>query len=94
LLRLAAALPHHIIIIDTPPCLAASDPSTLAPIVGQVVIVVQAERTEQREVEAALDMVESCPTLHLLLNQAKLTVSESFGAYGGYDGYGGGAEAS
>jgi receptor protein-tyrosine kinase len=94
LLRLAAAMPQHVIIIDTPPCLAASEPSTLAHIMGQVVVVVQAERTERREVEATLDMVDTCPTLHLLLNQAKLTVSESFGAYGGYDGYGGGAEGS
>jgi receptor protein-tyrosine kinase len=90
LLRVAAAMPQHIIVVDAPPCLAASDPSTLAPIAAQVVIVVQAERTERREVEAALDMVDSCPTLHLLLNQARLTASDSFGAYGGYDGYGGG----
>jgi len=88
--RLASALPQHIIIIDTPPCLVASDPSTIATVVGQVVVVVQAQRTERREVEAALDMVESCPTLYLLLNQAQLTESDSFGAYGGYDGYGDG----
>lgn len=87
--RLAAALPQHIILVDTPPCLVASDPSSIAPVVGQVVVVVQAERTERREVEAALDMVEACPTLYLLLNQAQLTASDSFGAYGGYDGYGG-----
>lgn len=86
--RLAAAMPQHIIIVDTPPCLATSDPSTLAPIAGQVVVVVKAQSTDRREVEAALDMVESCPTLHLLLNQVQLTVSDSFGAYGGYDGYG------
>lgn len=85
--RLAAAMPQHIIIVDTPPCLATSDPSTLAPVVGQAVVVVQAERTERREVEAALDLIEACPTLHLLLNQVQLTVSDSFGAYGGYDGY-------
>ncbi len=87
--RLAAAMPQHIIIVDTPPCLATSDPSTLAPVMAQAVIVVQAERTERREVEAALDLVEACPNLHLLLNQLHLTVSDSFGAYGGYDGYGG-----
>jgi receptor protein-tyrosine kinase len=87
--RLAAAMPQHIIVIDTPPCLAASDPSSIAPVVGQVVVVVQAERTERREVEAALDMVEACPTLYLLLNKAQFTASDSFGAYGGYDGYGG-----
>jgi receptor protein-tyrosine kinase len=90
LVRLAAAMPQHVIVVDTPPCLAASDPSAIAPVVGQVVMVVQAERTERREVEAALDLVEACPVIHLLLNQTHLTVSDSFGAYGGYDGYGGG----
>lgn len=88
LLRLATGLPQHIIILDTPPCLAASDASTLAPVVGQVVVIVQAERTQKREVEATLDMVEACPSLYLLLNQAHLTSSNSFGAYGGYGGYG------
>lgn len=85
--RLAAALPDHIIVLDTPPCLSTSDASILAPIVGQVVMVVEAERTQRAEVEAALDMVEACPTLQLLLNRAVLTANDTFGAYGGYDAY-------
>lgn len=87
LLRLAAALPDHLFVLDTPPCLSTSDPGALAPIAGQVLMVVEAERTQKNEVEAALDMVESCPTLQLVLNRAVLTASDTFGAYGGYDAY-------
>jgi receptor protein-tyrosine kinase len=87
LLRLTAALPDHLIVLDTPPCLSTSEPSVLAPVVGQVVMVVEAEKTQRAEVEAALDMVEACPTLQLVLNRATLTVNDTFGAYGGYDEY-------
>lgn len=87
LLRLAAALPDHLFVLDTPPCLSTSDPGALAPIVGQVLMVVEAERTQRNEVEAALDMVEACPTLQLVLNRSVLTANDTFGAYGGYDAY-------
>jgi receptor protein-tyrosine kinase len=87
LLRLAAALPEHLLVLDTPPCLSTSDPGALAPIAGQVVMVVEAERTQRSEVEAALDMVDSCPTLQLVLNRAVLTANDTFGAYGGYSAY-------
>jgi receptor protein-tyrosine kinase len=88
ILRLALALPEHIIVVDSPPCLSTSDPSSLATIAGQVVLVIQAERTQQSEVEAALDMVDACPTLQLMLNRTRLTTSSSFGAYGEYGYYG------
>lgn len=87
--RLAAALPGRLLLLDTPPCLATSEPGALAAIAGQVVLVVRAEVTQRNEVESALDMVESCPTLQLLLNQTRVTANDSFGAYG-YDGYYGG----
>lgn len=88
LLRLAASLPQHLIILDTPPCLSTSDPGALATIAGQVLMVVEAEHTRRNEVEAALDMVDACPTLQLVLNRATLTPNDIFGAYGGYDTYG------
>ncbi len=84
ILRLAAALPDHILILDTPPCLSTGDPSILAAIAGQVVMVVEAMRTQQNEVEAALDMVEACPTLQLLLNRTRYAARDTFGAYGSY----------
>ena len=88
ILRLAAALPEHLIILDSPPCLSTSDPGTFASVAGQVLMVVEAERTQRNEVEAALDMVDACPTLQLILNRTRLTANDTFGAYGGEYGDG------
>jgi receptor protein-tyrosine kinase len=82
ILRLARALPDHVIILDTSPCLSTSDPTALAAIAGQAVVVVHAELTQRSEVEAALDMIDACPSLQLLLNQTRHVASDSFGAYG------------
>ncbi len=54
--RLARGFPNHTIILDTPPALATSDPHALAPHVGQIALVIEAERTQRAEVEAALDL--------------------------------------
>jgi receptor protein-tyrosine kinase len=86
-LRIAAALPGHVIILDSPPCLATSEPSALAAVAGQVLMVVEAERTQRAEVEAALDLVDACPVLQLVLNRARLVTGNSFGGYGGYGTY-------
>lgn len=85
--RLAAMLPQHVIVLDAPPCLSTSDPSSLAPIAGQVLLVVEAERTQASEIEAALDMVEACPVLQLMLNKTRMNSTDTFGAYGAYGGY-------
>lgn len=85
--RLARRFPKHLIMLDAPPCLSTSDPHTVAPFVGQVVMVVEAERTQRSEVEAALDLVRVCPTVTMLLNKVKLTTSHTFGAYDYYGAY-------
>lgn len=87
LLRIADAFPRHVIVVDTPPVLSISEASVLAPVVGQVLLVVQAEVTQRSEVEAALDMLEACPTIQLVLNQARVSSPGSFGAYGYAYGY-------
>jgi receptor protein-tyrosine kinase len=52
---------------------------------GQVVVVVEAERTTHGALESALSTVEGCPAVMTLLNRA----SESdAGAYYGNYGYG------
>jgi len=79
--RLGRRFPNHLIILDAPPCLSTSDPSTLAPHVGQIVMVVEAERTQRAEVMASLDLVKACPQIILLLNKIKVTTSYTFGAY-------------
>jgi receptor protein-tyrosine kinase len=71
-----------LIVLDTPPCLSSSAPSTLASLVGHVVMVVEAQQTQQVEVESALDLIEACPSVVLMLNKVQLTGSDTFGAYG------------
>lgn len=86
LLRFANAYPDHLFVLDTPPCLATAEASLLAPVAGQVVMVVQAQATQRAEVEAALDLVDTCPNIQLLLNRSILRGHDTFGAYG-YDDY-------
>ena len=52
---------------------------------GQVVVVVRAERTLQSEVEHALSTIEACPIKLLVLNQVR---SQGLGAHGYGYGYG------
>jgi len=85
--RLGRRYANHIVILDAPPCLSTSDPSTIAPLVGQVVMVVEAERTQRSEVLAGLDLIKACPTITLMLNKIQVTTSYTFGAYHYFGSY-------
>lgn len=85
--RIAEAFPDDLLIVDAPPVLATSDASAAAALAGQILVVVRAEATQRSEVEAALDMLDACPTLQLVLNRATASTPDSFGAYG-YEAYG------
>jgi exopolysaccharide/PEP-CTERM locus tyrosine autokinase len=90
--EMATRYPDRIIIFDSPPLLLTTEARVLAGHMGQVVVVVQAEKTLQSEVRHALATIEACPVKLMLLNQAR-TVSK--GGYGyGYDGYGPGMSSS
>ena len=80
--RLGRRFPGCIVVLDTPPCLSSSEPSMLAPLAGQVIMLVEAQQTQRAELEAALDLVESSPSVVLLLNKVQMTGSDTFGAYG------------
>jgi len=75
-------LADRYIIIDTPPCMASSDAAALAPLVGQIVFVVEANNTQQGEIEAALSTLSPCPRISLLLNKSDSLATEHFGSYG------------
>ncbi len=79
--RLARRFPNHLLLLDAPPCLSTSDPSSFAPVVGLVVMIVEAEKTQRSEVMAALDLVRACENVMLMLNKIRLTTSYTFGAY-------------
>lgn len=72
----------RLILLDTAPCLASSDPHTLAPVVGQTVFVIAAGLTQQGEIESALDLVQTCPVVSLLLNKVRSGSGLAFGSYG------------
>jgi exopolysaccharide/PEP-CTERM locus tyrosine autokinase len=85
--ELAGRYPDRILIFDAPPLLSSTESRVLATHMGQVVLVVEADRTPQSSVKAALDTVETCPVVMTVLN--KIERSETGSYYGGYGGYGG-----
>ena len=78
--------PDRIIIVDSPPILMSSIPGVLALHVGQIVFVVQAEKSTQAAIDGALGLVGSCENIYLLLNKARnIGSAEKFDGY--YDYY-------
>jgi protein-tyrosine kinase len=71
--RLGRRYSDRLLVLDSAPCLSTSDPAALAPIIGQILFVVEAERTQREEVEAALDLIQACPLIMLLLNKVQVT---------------------
>jgi len=69
------------IIIDTPPCMASTDAAALAPLVGQIVFIVEAHHTQEVEIEASLSMLSACPRISLVLNKSDTSAGEHFGSY-------------
>jgi receptor protein-tyrosine kinase len=69
------------IIFDTPPCMASSDAAALAPLVGQIVFIVEAHHTQQVEIETSLSMLSACSRISLLLNKSDTLSGEHFGSY-------------
>lgn len=85
--RLSEGAPNRIVIFDSPPALAASPAAELAKFVGQVLVIVRADRTGQGAVEDAVKLLSACPNIQLLLNGVQFSPSgRRFGAYYGYGG--------
>lgn len=78
----------RIIIFDSPPLLAATQGDILAKLVGQVVLVVEAERTLQSMVMESVDKLASCDVVLAVFNKAKGTMDTDYYRYGyGYGHY-------
>lgn len=82
---MASRYSDRIIIFDSPPLLLTTESRVLASHMGQIVMVVQADRTLQSDVQNALSTIENCPIKLMLLNQAR---NDSKGGYGYSYGYG------
>ena len=89
---MASRYADRIIIFDSPPLLLTTESRVLAMNMGQIVVVVQAGKTLQADVQRALSTIEACPLRLLLLNQARADSQEAAGLGYGYGygyGYGG-----
>jgi receptor protein-tyrosine kinase len=79
--------PDRIILFDSPPLLATSESSVLATHMGQIVMVVEAEKTSQEAVREALSHIQSCEVVGMLLNKTTPTPGADY-YYGHYGSYG------
>ena len=70
---------------DSPPLLATTEARVLASHMGQILMVVEADVTTQTTVLKALEAVEGCPVVLMVLNKATRT---DVGGYYGYGFYG------
>jgi exopolysaccharide/PEP-CTERM locus tyrosine autokinase len=61
----------RIIIFDSPPLLLTSEARVMASQMGQIVLVVEAEKTTQQTVRETLRQIESCEAVNLVYNKAK-----------------------
>ncbi|MEP9357355.1 AAA family ATPase [Sphingomonas sp. KR3-1] len=79
---LAAANPRRIVIFDSPPALAASPASVLALHVGQVMLVVRADKTSEGDLRAAVNTLDACEHIQLVLNSVSFQPGgRRFGSY-------------
>ena len=85
--ELADRQQERIVIFDGPPLLAGTEASVLAALMGQVVVVVEADRTQQTTVTEALTQLEGCQSVSLVLNKvARRARDHTRYGYGyGYD---------
>jgi len=84
--------PDRIVIFDSPPLILTTEARVLATQMGQVVMVVQADKTLQADVQHALATIESCPVKMMLLNKVHAEAKGKYGygyGYGYGHGYGG-----
>lgn len=85
--RLLEANPRRVVIFDSPPALAASPASVLAMRVGQVMLVVRADRTPETELRAAVNLLDGCEHIQLVLNAVSFVQGGArFGSYYGQGG--------
>lgn len=83
---LSASDAQRMVVFDSSPLLYTTEAPVLASQVGQVALVVHADKTPQQDVLAALDKLEQTKAINLILNQA--SSGEAVARYGSYYGYG------
>jgi receptor protein-tyrosine kinase len=84
--EMASRYPDRILVFDAPPLISSTESRVLATHMGQIVLVVEADRTPQTSVKQALSTIEQCPVVMTVLNKIERRESGSY--YGYYGSYG------
>ena len=80
--EIARRYSDRIVIFDAPPILSTSEPSALAMHVGQIIFVIEAEKTPRSVVKEALDLVNVGPKIGVVLNRCQPHYGHAqFGSY-------------
>jgi len=82
--EMATRYSDRILVFDSPPLLATTEARALASHMGQIIMVVEADRTTQALVKHALETIESCPVVMMVLNKAP---RPEVGGYYGHNYY-------
>jgi protein-tyrosine kinase len=84
---LLARNPRRVVIFDTAPALAASPASVLSSLMGQILMVVRADRTTENELREAVALLGGGANVQLLINGVTYAGNnQKFGSYYGYGG--------
>ena len=89
-IELSRRYPDRVVIFDSPPLLATTEASVLARLMGQVVMVVEAGRTQQSQVKAALALLDPNQSVGFVLNKTRDFLGQEYYGYG----YGGSDDSS
>lgn len=86
--EMAERYSDRIVIFDSPPLLATTESCVLAGLMGQVLVVVEADHTTEATLREALSRVNSTNVVGVLLNKGAPPGSGLYGGYGYGYGYG------
>ncbi len=84
--ELATRYKDRIVIFDAPPILAANEACILAGLVGQVAMVVEANKTPKSALNEALSRIDQQKPVGLILNK-RSSPGKDYASYYGYYGY-------
>jgi exopolysaccharide/PEP-CTERM locus tyrosine autokinase len=73
---LSARFHDRVIIIDSPPLLVTTESRALAERAGQVVLVVEADKTPREQVSRAFETLSNCPIVMSVLNKSRAIESD------------------
>ncbi len=80
--QLANRYPDRVVIFDSPPLLLSNEAVTLSSLMGQVIVVIEAARTQQAQVKQAIALLDPNQTVGVVLNKNRAAEGAGYGGYG------------